>query len=366
MTTGSTGREDLFGPRTFEPVDGASADEGSILAKGVHGGAGAVAARPLNRDPLDPQLVADQDPGPLVDGPGDQPGDDELGDGVSFGDHDRAGILGTERVHPVDDVGADDAGPVIHLGAGQAAGGHGEREGNGGDESHGPGESIDIRMSAWMRRAAIIGGLLVAAVMAFAVFEPIQVLPRIRLAPGFVMTDQAGEAWTSDAARGAVTLYAFAYGGCGRECDALHSTMAEVVDRAATEVDLGGVDLRAVTISFDPARDAPRLDLVAEAAGADGVRWRWAVLDESDVANVVGAGFRVFTEQLDDGSFAFDPTYVLVDGWGVIRGEYRYATLADDADKLVRHIGLLGEELRNSTGVASIAYEAAHVFLCYP
>ena len=29
-------------------------------------------------------------------------------------------------------------------------------------------------------------------------------------------------------------------------------------------------------------------------------------------------------------------------------------------------VGVLEEEIRNSHGVASFAYEAAHVFLCYP
>ena len=57
---------------------------------------------------------------------------------------------------------------------------------------------------------------------------------------------------------------------------------------------------------------------------------------------------------------------MLVDGWGVVRGEYRYQTLASDVDKLLHHIDILGEELRNSHGAASVAYEAAHFFLCYP
>jgi protein SCO1/2 len=81
---------------------------------------------------------------------------------------------------------------------------------------------------------------------------------------------------------------------------------------------------------------------------------------------VVGSGFGAFFEEQEDGSFRFDPTFVLVDGWGVVRGQYRYQTQVSDADKLVRHIGILGEELRNSKGVASLAYEAAHLFMCYP
>lgn len=204
-----------------------------------------------------------------------------------------------------------------------------------------------------------------AAVMAFAVFEPIQVLPRIRLAPGFALVDQSGAALTSDATRGEVVLYAFGYGDCGEECDATLATVAEIARRVPAEVDLGDVPFRVVTISLDPGRDADRLPAVAAATGADGEVWRWATADPAELRRVAGAGFKVPYEDAGD-EVRFDPRYVLVDGWGVVRGEYRYSTLADDADKLVRHIGILGEELRNAKGVASLAYEAAHVFLCYP
>jgi protein SCO1/2 len=67
-----------------------------------------------------------------------------------------------------------------------------------------------------------------------------------------------------------------------------------------------------------------------------------------------------------DGSIGFDPGFVIVDGWGVIRGDYRYQTLSDDADKLTRHLGLLATEIRYASGPGAIAYEAAHLFLCYP
>ena len=60
------------------------------------------------------------------------------------------------------------------------------------------------------------------------------------------------------------------------------------------------------------------------------------------------------------------PGYILVDGSGVVRGDYRYQTLADDGDKLVRHIDILASELRYADGSAAVAYEAAHLFLCYP
>ncbi|MFO7548442.1 MAG: SCO family protein [Acidimicrobiia bacterium] len=209
--------------------------------------------------------------------------------------------------------------------------------------------------------------VVVLAVVAFAIFQPIQVLPRIRLAPGFALVDQSGATVTSEDARGAVTLYTFAYAACDEECDAINATMREVRDRVAGEVDFGDTPFRQVTISFDPERDTPEaLAVAAAGSGADGDSWLWASPDPSLLTTVVGAGFKAWYEPQPDGSFRFDPLFVLVDGWGVVRGEYRYQTVAGEADKIVRHAGLLAEELRNSSGVASLAYEAAHVFLCYP
>ncbi len=224
---------------------------------------------------------------------------------------------------------------------------------------------------AWWRRPWPMAGLsmallLVLGVMAFAVFEPIQVLPRIRLAPGFSLTDQNGMTLTSEDLRGEVVVYTFTYDNCLEPCDSPESTMAELAERI-NEVDMGATAVRFVTISFDPARDDTSV-LAQRAArfGANGTDWLYAAPQADQVRNVVGAGFKTWFEERDDGSFSFDPALILVDGWGIVRGEYRYQTLAADGDRILRHIGILGEELRNSHGANSIAYEAAHFFLCYP
>ena len=112
---------------------------------------------------------------------------------------------------------------------------------------------------------------------------------------------------------------------------------------------------------------APDLDEVATArsdAGADELtdtEWRWLTGDEKQISNVVGYGFRR-RATVDD----FSPSYAIVDSTGTIRGEYRYQTIAGDSDKLVRHVDILGSELRNSGGIAGFAFEAAHLFQCYP
>lgn len=222
------------------------------------------------------------------------------------------------------------------------------------------------RRKRWLIALGAVAATLILAVMAFAIFEPIQVLPRIRLSPGFSLTDQAGDTLTSEDLRGSVVVYTFTYANCEEPCPAPETTMGEIANRI-DEVDLGDTEVRFVTLSFDPARDTPTaLASRAEHFGADGATWTYATAAPDQVRNIVGSGFKTWFDERDDGSFSFDPALILVDGWGIVRGEYRYQTLAADADRVLRHIGILGEELRNSHGASSLAYEAAHFFLCYP
>lgn len=209
---------------------------------------------------------------------------------------------------------------------------------------------------------------LVVGAFAFTVWQPIQVLPRIGLAPGYALVDQHGDRYTSESARGSITLYAFAPLDCGTRCDAADATLAEVSRRVAAEVDLGDVGFRVVTIALDPVSEADPAALAAAAgrSGADGERWRWIGGDEDRVRTLVGAGFRRGYEPGADGELRFDPGFVLVDGNGLIRGDYRYRTTAPDTDKLVGNLQVLAGEIRNAHGAAAVAYEAAHLFLCYP
>ena len=215
-------------------------------------------------------------------------------------------------------------------------------------------------------RSVVPVALIILAAISFAVFEPIQVLPRIRLAPGYLLVNQAAETITSEDVRGDIVLYNFGYSGCGDACASMNDTMREIQGRL-DEVDVGDTDVRFVTVSFDADTDTP--PVLAEYAaelGADPELWSFATGDPVHLQNVVKAGFEAYYEKRDDGTFTFDPVFILVDGWGVIRGEYRYQTSASDSDKIVHHLDILGEEIRNSHGAASLAYEAAHFFLCYP
>jgi protein SCO1/2 len=217
----------------------------------------------------------------------------------------------------------------------------------------------------WKIGLATFAAVVALSVVAFVVFQPVQVLPRVRLAPGFTLTDQSGDRVTSEDLRGKFVLYSFTYTSCPPPCGDIDTTMKTVQERL-DEVELYGNEVEFVTISVDPKRDSQEaLAVHAETLGAADT-WRFATTeDEGTLKAIVGGGFHTFYEKQSDGTFILDPTFVLVDGYGIIRNEYRYKTISPDADRIVRHLGVLAEEVEKSTGAATLAYEAAHLFLCY-
>ncbi len=60
--------------------------------------------------------------------------------------------------------------------------------------------------------------LLLIIVLAFIVFRPILILPRITLAPGFALTDQDGNRLTNEDMRGKLVLYNITHTDCDPPC----------------------------------------------------------------------------------------------------------------------------------------------------
>ncbi len=209
-------------------------------------------------------------------------------------------------------------------------------------------------------------GVLILAAVSFKTFQPIQVLPRMQIAPAFNLVNQNNKHITSEDLRGKFVLYTFSYTNCPAPCYNINDTMMEVQSRL-NEVDLGGIETAFVTISFDPQRDTPAvLNEYAASLRADTTRWTFATHEDPGLLKtIIGGGFEAYYQNKGNGEFEFTPTYVLVDGWGIIRARYRYATEVSTPDRILRHLGVLAEEVHNSTGSAKLAYEAAHLFLCY-
>ena len=209
-------------------------------------------------------------------------------------------------------------------------------------------------------------GITVLSAFAFKVFQPIQVLPRIRLAPAFNLIDQNNARFTSENLRGQFVLYNFIYANCLAPCYNMNATIRKVQSRL-NEVKLNNIKVSFVTISIDPDRDTPSaLQAYAKSLNANPNQWSFATTPDKELLKtIIGSGFETYYEDKGKGVFAFDPAFVLVDGWGIIRAEYRYSTEVSLPDRILRHLGVLAEEVHNSTGPAKVAYEAAHLFLCY-
>lgn len=217
-------------------------------------------------------------------------------------------------------------------------------------------------------------GLIVAAVVTFNVLQPIQVLPRARMAPGFAFTNHAGESRTSEDYRGKLTIYSFTPSRCGAGCPPIPDEM-QALRKALVREAPADLSYALAIISLDPEHDTPEAlrrhfdgydtSEIVTAAGST-VSWDFLTGDPRRTKYVVGGGFGLFYERRDgtEPGIRFDPRYVVVDGWGVVRAEYLTPKL--DLSRVMRDLDLLASEARHSTGVARLAYEAAHLFRCYP
>ena len=219
---------------------------------------------------------------------------------------------------------------------------------------------------------AVVALFPVLLVLLFATFRPILVLPRIKLAPGFAFTDQRGERLTDEDLRGKIVLYTCTYADCDNGCTEDRALIPAIQDRVAQlEVE---IPVEFVTMAFDSARVSPeRLAAYAaeSEANADPAPWHIVTGEPKQLKQVIGNGFRTYygpklghDGQQEDGEFDLDPAFILVDGWGIMRAEYR--TAKPEVDLIMRDIDLIATEARNSKGATRYAYEAAHLFVCYP
>lgn len=201
------------------------------------------------------------------------------------------------------------------------------------------------------------------AIVLFAVLQPVKVLPRIGLAPGFIFTDMNGEHLSNEDLRGKMVVYNFSTTVCEAPCVDTSATMQEL-QRMVQQLDTGGIPVMLVTMMLDSERATPaQLRAYAERVGADPAIWRIITGPADRLKQVVGGGFGLYYQQKDDGVIEYAPMIALVDGNGILRAQYKRET--PDIDFVERDLKLMVEEVRNSTGAGSLVYEAAHLFACY-
>jgi len=97
-----------------------------------------------------------------------------------------------------------------------------------------------------------------AAVVLFAVVQPIKVVPRIGLAPGFIFSDKNGNRLTNEDLRGKLVLYNFTTTSCTSPCTDTSSTM-QAVQAMLPELETEGIPVHPVTVALHPERDTPQV-----------------------------------------------------------------------------------------------------------
>ncbi|MCS7039783.1 MAG: SCO family protein [Anaerolineae bacterium] len=223
-----------------------------------------------------------------------------------------------------------------------------------------------LRLRRWQGVLLALLAVVLAALLVFVIVQPIKVLPRIRLAPGFALRTADGSLLTNESLRGRFVLYSFTYVGCQAHTCPETDAIMRAVQSHLRQGRIGEVPVSLVTIVLDPENaTAAALQAYAGRVGADPAIWHFVTGDPTTLKTVVGAGFEVFYEAQADGSYVFSPAMFLVDGWGIVRAAYRPVIHPPSADRILQHLNVLEREVRNSRGIARLGYEAAHLFLCY-
>lgn len=209
-----------------------------------------------------------------------------------------------------------------------------------------------------------LGLALLGLVLWFTIARPVKVVPRIRPMPLFALADQYGLPINSSDLLGRHVIVNFTYTACGDDCAAQRAGLVALREALRTDGRLGS-QVVFLTVSIDPARDTPgALQTYAAQLGADRETWRFATGSPDELKALVGGELGIFYEQPDAaGVIKHEQNILLVDSNGIMRARYDATALSQA--KVLRDIGMIGEELASSGAMRQV-YEASHIFLCYP
>lgn len=220
----------------------------------------------------------------------------------------------------------------------------------------------------WRRIAYLVVGILAGpllAIYAFVFFEPVQVLPKKDPAPGFQLIDQNGDAFGSEALRGGLTLYTFAYSRCDGICAEAVQRQRMIQDQLSGAA--LGLPVHLVTVSIDTDYDTPeRLRSWAASVGAQPDVWTFLTGDAQSVRRLVSVGFGTFYSRNNADTWDLDTRLVLVDGWGIVRAQYGTQDYLPSTERLLSDLHLVANEALAADGPGRLAYDAAQLFGCYP
>ncbi len=155
-------------------------------------------------------------------------------------------------------------------------------------------------------------------------------LPIMFDAPGFELTNQEGETFSSESLAGHVWVADFIFTRCPGPCPVMTQNMKKLHDTFDD-----AEKLRFVTFTVDPENDTPAvLKKYARRFKADSERWTFLTGERETIFGLSVDGFKLAAapaEAADDPShpIVHSQRYVLVDREGKIRGYYNGLETAD-------------------------------------
>ncbi len=235
-------------------------------------------------------------------------------------------------------------------------------------------ETTDRTLNTFLERNALrllyaflgSAALLVAAVLAFSYFRPVQVVPRYGALGPFRLVDHRGVPFDNGSLVGHFTIFSFM---ATRGDDTAQQTLASLrkLQSELARADIPQGKIQIATVTLDPEDDTPLvLSQLAARERVDPRQWLFLTGDPASVYDLATLNLGLFYRKDRSGSgtsVVHTSRYVLVDHNGTLRSSYQGPSL--DVERVIRDLRLMAREAA-AEGVSRYVYEAAHLLLCYP
>lgn len=153
--------------------------------------------------------------------------------------------------------------------------------------------------------------------------------------PNVTLEDSKGRTYTISEFADQYVFITFLYTSCMTVCPQLEINMAEVYQRIPQRYI--GEDISFLSISFDPTRDDPAtLEKYRGYFDSDGETWRMARIKDQSELDTLLKQFGVIVIPDENGNFAHNSAFYLVDGKGYLIDVMDYKKTDEAADKVIR------------------------------
>jgi protein SCO1 len=161
--------------------------------------------------------------------------------------------------------------------------------------------------------------------------------------PDVTLEDSMGRKYSISEFEDKYVFITFLYTSCTTVCPQLETNMAKVYNKLPRSYI--GKDIVFLSISFDPKRDTPTvLNKYKDFFNSDGETWRMArIPDQSELDSLLKA-FGVIVIPDENGTFAHNSAFYLVDKKGSLVDVMDYTKIDDAAKNVVNILEKSGEE----------------------